>query len=33
MLATNWSRPTKELDEVFVRVKERLEVDVEKRIA
>lgn len=31
MLTTNWSRPTKELDDVVVRVKERLETDVEKR--
>ena len=33
MLTTNWSRPTKELDDVVVRVKARLEMDVEKRNA
>ena len=32
MLATNWSRTAKELHAIFVRVKERVEVDVEKRI-
>ena len=33
MLTINWTRPTKELDGVVVRVKERLEMDVEKRNA
>lgn len=33
MLTTNWSRPTKEFDDIVERVKERLEMDVEKRNA
>ena len=33
MLTTNWTRPTKELDDVIVRVKKRLGMNGERRIA
>ncbi len=33
MLTTNWSRPTKELEDVVLRVKERLGMNAESRIA